>query len=260
MHYGKSQAIGDKSIFIIDTAMSVVDGRLYYEYCNKGDSTTSFLRAVDGHRQRALGPPHARERGMSWFVDERHLMLCDQVLDARTGECLFDFHAVPGMQARHWPVPVELDAHRWLVAMEESSPRAAICCWTVAPGRGSTLALGLQGAFVLEGRSTAGSSTLSARSCGAGMKPTGTPSMCCGWTVRATCTRPPGAWAVFGPGSRDHVDIDAPWLRIHPCSGEVLAITPPVQPDDERRHVHAQRAAHQTAWLISALHARHVAV
>lgn len=36
MHYGKSQAIGDKSIFIIDTAMSVVDGRLYYEYCNKG--------------------------------------------------------------------------------------------------------------------------------------------------------------------------------------------------------------------------------
>ncbi|MDP1323863.1 hypothetical protein Q6315_28230, partial [Klebsiella pneumoniae] len=41
------------------------------------------------------------------------------------------------------------------------------------------------------------------------------------------------------------VDIDAPWLRIHPCSGEVLAITPPVQPDDERRHVHAQRAAHR---------------
>ena len=144
MHYGKSQAIGDKSIFIIDTAMSVVDGRLYYEYCNKGDSTTSFLRAVDVATGNVLWDHRMREsEGMSWFVDERHLMLCDQVLDARTGECLFDFHAVPGMQARHWPVPVELDAHRWLVAMEESSPEGRYLLLDRRNWQGSTLALGL---------------------------------------------------------------------------------------------------------------------
>ncbi|MDR6732052.1 hypothetical protein [Delftia lacustris] len=248
MHYGKSQAIGDKSIFIIDTAMSVVDGRLYYEYCNKGDSTTSFLRAVDVATGNVLWDHRMREsEGMSWFVDERHLMLCDQVLDARTGECLFDFHAVPGMQARHWPVPVELDAHRWLVAMEESSPEGRYLLLDRRTWQGSTLALGLQGAFVLEG-AVYGWIVHPERSELRRWHETDGHTEHVLWVDSARDLYSPaiaGAWAVFGPGSRDHVDIDAPWLRIHPCSGEVLAITPPVQPDDERRHVHAQRAAHR---------------
>lgn len=248
MHYGKSQAIGDKSIFIIDTAMSVVDGRLYYEYCNKGDSTTSFLRAVDVATGNVLWDHRMREsEGMSWFVDERHLMLCDQVLDARTGECLFDFHAVPGMQARHWPVPVELDAHRWLVAMEESSPEGRYLLLDRRNWQGSTLALGLQGAFVLEG-AVYGWIVHPERSELRRWHETDGHTEHVLWVDSARNLYSPaiaGAWAVFGPGSRDHVDIDAPWLRIHPCSGEVLAITPPVQPDDERRHVHAQRAAHR---------------
>jgi hypothetical protein len=248
MHYGKPQAIGDRSIFIIDTAMSGVDGRLYYEYCNKGDNTKSFRRAVDGATGNVLWNHRMREsEGMSWSVDERHLMLCDQVLDACTGECLFDFHCVPGMQAKHWPVPVELDAHRWLVAMEEDSPEGRYLLLDRRTWQGSMLALGLQGAFVLEG-AVYGWIVHPERSELRRWHEADGHTEHVLWVDSARDLYSPaiaGPWAVFGPGSSDHVNIDAPWLRVHPSSGEVLAITPPVQPDDERRHVHAQRAAHR---------------
>lgn len=261
MQYGKPRTIGDKSIFIIDTAMSVAGGLLYYEYCRKGESNVSFLRAVDIASGAVCWEQRMRHsEGWGWTVDERHLMLCDQVLDARTGECLFDFHAVPGMESRHWPVPVALDAHRWLIEMEEGCGQGRYLLLDRRTWQGRTLTLGLQHAFVLEGAvygwinhpvPAQEDDGLRARLELRRWHEAGHTEHVL-WVDSPRSLYSPSVahgWAVFGPGSRDSVGIDAPWLRLHPASGQVQAITLPGLPDAGCRHVSAQQTGSHDGTL-----------
>lgn len=254
MHYGRPRSISDKSIFIIDTDMSVVDDCLYYEYCRKGESGVSFLRAVDIVTGEVLWEHRMREsEGWGWTVDRSVLMLCDQVLDARTGECRFDFHTVPGMEAKHWPVPVALDSHRWLIEMDESSDEGRYLLLDRRTWQGLTLTLGLRNAFVLDSAvygwivhpiSAHEDDGLSARLELRRWHEVDGHTEHILWVdsprdLYSPCVA--DGWVALGPGSHNSVRIDAPWLRIHPASGQVQPITPPMQPDDDRKHVLAQQ-------------------
>ncbi|CAB5722649.1 Uncharacterised protein [Delftia tsuruhatensis] len=254
MQYGKPKIIGGKNIFIVDTAMSVADGRLYYEYCRKGESSMSFLRAVDLISGEVLWEHRMRDtEGWGWTVDGGHLMLCDQILNARTGECLFDFCTVPGMESKHWPVPVALDPHRWLIEANEGNGEGRYLLLDRRTWKGRTLTLGLGHAFVLEDAvygwiehpvpALKGERPAVRLELRRWYEEDGRTEHVL-WVDSPRDLYSPSAadgWAVVGPGSRDSVSIDAPWLRIHPASGQVQVITPPVLPEDGRQQVLTQR-------------------
>lgn len=152
MKYGKIKSFGGKKEYILASAMEINASSLFFSFTDNRNEGDIFLRSVDiesGDVNWTI-PRRECEGTFHWHIYKNYLIHSDQIIDAATGKCLFDFRCVPGASKKFSSNYSVLDETHLLFEKLEGDSAGSYFFVDEKDWSFRELSIGLQGGFTYE--------------------------------------------------------------------------------------------------------------